>query len=836
MATVLPWGEQITVLMELGFPVDPFTLDSAELGLLDEGYLDGTLLGDDVSEYCRQITINRGRPDQLQNFNAGTCSITLNNFDRRFDPTNQDSPYWNPTTGKSGVTPRRKVTVFSGGVELFTGRITDIDISYEPNQPTASIDNSVVTITASDDFVLLANTYIADVITPSSQLSGARVTSILDLPEVNYPATRNIDDGVATLGGGATFEIAANTNVLTYLQDVATAEQGYFFIAANGDLTFTDRVAASFASPSATFSDTNSDLPYTALSVLYGQEFLYNKVVASVIDGTDQIANDVISQEDYGISTLNLSGLLLEDDDAAATLAADLLDKYKEPQYRFDRLQTLYNGLDGTDQETITSLELADVVSITRTYPTGSPASVTERYSIEALRHVITPSDHRVEIQLAVADLVYPFILSGYPLTTRTNLLPDPNFENASIATYWQAIRITESRSTDYAYSGTYSMKGVIDTASAGQYFQVLQTAGAMIDVSAGETYTFSAYIYLPASNTDDSTWRAELYYWNGTSYTGSNGGTTVTVTRGNWTRLTTTATVPAGYYKALPRIAKTGTALAVGQIAYVDAWVLETGSTLLPYFDGSNADPYTGYVLNSQSWSGQANASSSTATWYQGATRTNLAQNPNYETGTAYWSADSGNTITRITTDSYSGTASLKCEVTSATGVLSIYQPSGSRVPMTAGVTNTMSVYVKVPTGEPSVTVTPIMRYHTAVTGGSFISDTTGSAVVVTSAMGWTRISVTGTSPATTGAINMRTSTGTMSLGDVLLYDAWVLETGSTLLPYFDGTYADTYTGYTLTSQNWNGTADASTSTATWGLDSAFSLGSPMDSDYALT
>jgi hypothetical protein len=396
------------------------------LGVLDgEGRLDGTLIGDDVSEYCQQVTINRGRPDQLQNFNAGTCSVTLLNRDRRFDPTNQDSPYWNPATGKSGVTPRRKVTILSGGVPLFTGRITDIDIAYEPNQPTATEDNSTVTITAADDFVLLANTYIGNAITPSSQLSGARVSSILDLTEVNYPATRDIDTGTATLGGGATFEIAANTNVLTYLQNVATAEQGYFFIAANGDLTFTDRVAASFASSSATFSDTGSDLPYTALSVLYGQEFLYNKVVATIVDGADQTANDVTSQANYGISTLNLSGLLLEDDAAAATLAADLLDRYKEPQYRFDRLQTLYNALNVSDQATVTALELADVVTITRTYPTGSPASVTESYSVEALRHTITPSEHRVEIQLAVADLVFPFILDDaiYGVMDSTNAL-----------------------------------------------------------------------------------------------------------------------------------------------------------------------------------------------------------------------------------------------------------------------------------------------------------------------------------------------------------------------------------------------------------------------------
>jgi hypothetical protein len=81
------------------------------------------------------------------------------------------------------------------------------------------------------------------------------------------------------------------------------------------------------------------------------------------------------------------------------------------PEYRFDKLQTIYNPLTVGNQGTLTGLEIADVVSITRTYPTGTPASVTKEYSIENIRHVITPSSHTVEFGLAVADLVYPFTL-----------------------------------------------------------------------------------------------------------------------------------------------------------------------------------------------------------------------------------------------------------------------------------------------------------------------------------------------------------------------------------------------------------------------------------------
>lgn len=427
MATQMKWGEEITVLMELGFEVNYFTLDDDTLGILDgEGYLDGTLLGDDVSAYCQSISISRGRPDQLQNFNAGTCSITLNNNDRRFDPINESSPYWDSTKGRSGVTPRRKVTVFSNGVPIFTGRITDVNVDYQPTQPTATLDNSTVQIIAADDFVIFANTTIQNDVVPTQELSGTRVNTILDLPEVGYSeTTRNVSAGTAILGGGATFTVSANTNVLTYLQAIGTAEQGYLFVSADGNLTFTDRVTASFATISATFSDEGTNIPYQKLAVLYGQELLYNKIQATIINGTDQIANDLTSQTEFGVSTLSLSELLLSADSAALTLAEELLARYSEPQYRFDKIQSIYNGLSTAKQDDLTGLELGDVVSITRTYPTGSPATVTKLYSIEAIRHSVNNNEHQVEYSLAVADLVFEFILDDdvYGILDSTNAL-----------------------------------------------------------------------------------------------------------------------------------------------------------------------------------------------------------------------------------------------------------------------------------------------------------------------------------------------------------------------------------------------------------------------------
>jgi len=403
MATTLASGEQITVLAEVGFTTNYFLLDDSTQGVLDNTtyVLDGNLVGVDITEYCQQVSITRGRQDQFSQFNAGQCSITLLNNDRRFDPINTSSPYYDTTESRSGVVPRRKVSVQSGSNYLFTGRITDIDVTYDYNL-------STVVLTAADDFVLLANTTVDAAVTPSAQLSGARVSFLLDLDEITYPATRSISTGQTTLGA---YEIAANTNALTYLQKIADSEQGSCFIAANGNLTFTDRLDAAFATVAAAFADDNTNIPYTALSVVYGQEFLYNRVQATVEGGTVQIANNTDSQTEFGITTLAMDDLLLSSDAAALTLANYLLALYALPKYRFDNLEVLVSGLSAANRNTVNALELRNVITVKRSYSTGSPASVTEYYAVERLNHTITAGEHRLLIGLFNTEILYQMIL-----------------------------------------------------------------------------------------------------------------------------------------------------------------------------------------------------------------------------------------------------------------------------------------------------------------------------------------------------------------------------------------------------------------------------------------
>lgn len=404
MATVLPWGESIAVLMELGFPTDEFKLDISQLNGTD--VLDGQLIGEDVAEYTQQVTINRGRQDQLAVVSAGNCSVTLLNNDRRFDPTNEFSPYWDSTLEQSGVTPRKKVTIIVGGETVFVGSITDIGLSYATGNST---DISTVVINAADDFVLLANAYTQQDRTPVEELTGSRMNFLLALPEVDYQGSTSISTGTVAVGA---YPLNSNTNALAYAQAIADAEQGVFFVARDGILTFTDRVSAQFVFSTLSFSDLQgTGIQYQTLGVEYGQEFLYNKVVVSREGGVAQIANDSVSQAEYGISTLSLSGLLLASDTDASTLADNLLDLYAEPQFRFTDMGVLVSGQDAFNRQGLNSLEIGDTITVERNYATGFPTNLLKEQTVERLSRTITPNFDRLTVSLSDAYIVYAFIL-----------------------------------------------------------------------------------------------------------------------------------------------------------------------------------------------------------------------------------------------------------------------------------------------------------------------------------------------------------------------------------------------------------------------------------------
>ena len=98
----------MTLTVELGIQA-AFTLDDPVAGVLDS--TDFTLGGVefvDVTDKVRSVTLARGKNRDLDRFNAGTLSVTLNNENRDFDPLYSASPFVN------NIEPRREVRGSAG--------------------------------------------------------------------------------------------------------------------------------------------------------------------------------------------------------------------------------------------------------------------------------------------------------------------------------------------------------------------------------------------------------------------------------------------------------------------------------------------------------------------------------------------------------------------------------------------------------------------------------------------------------------------------------------------------------------------------------------------------
>ena len=103
----------------------------------------------EVTDYVRDVSIRRGRQDDLQQFPSGSCSIVFDNRDRLFDPFNTAGAYY----GK--LKPRRQVRVVGqwNGVNypLFRGFVAGWPVEF-----TEGGKDSTVTVDCFDLVGLLA--------------------------------------------------------------------------------------------------------------------------------------------------------------------------------------------------------------------------------------------------------------------------------------------------------------------------------------------------------------------------------------------------------------------------------------------------------------------------------------------------------------------------------------------------------------------------------------------------------------------------------------------------------------------------------------------------------
>ena len=419
MARQALWGETLKVNLDVGFIANYFVLDTSELDDAN-AVLDGSTEFIDITEYVQNITINRGRSNQLDTFNTGTLSILADDraSGRSFDPLNTASPWYQ---GDLGIAPRRAIEVYGGSAgtaAMFKGYVYDLNIDYdEPNLSSAQI-------LAVDALAQLAQTNLVG-FNPSQQLTSERVDAILSRNEVAWStALREINPGLATVG---TVAYEDNANVLDALQALQVSENGRFYASRDGLLVFDPRIETSFGTAVAVLGGTAAtDVPIRSLNNLYGAETVLNRISVQVLGSSVlSVANGTASQAEYGIKNFALNNLPLVSDAAGSALAAALLDRYETPVVVFNETSVLLNGLSSVQQELMASLEIGDILTVEKRFAVGSPSVIRQDVVVESIRHQIAPSRHEVFLGLGQVDLVYAFLLddSLYGVMDSTNAL-----------------------------------------------------------------------------------------------------------------------------------------------------------------------------------------------------------------------------------------------------------------------------------------------------------------------------------------------------------------------------------------------------------------------------
>jgi hypothetical protein len=403
-----------SLFIDTGFNVNAFVLDDYLKGVLDNTtfVLDGTDDYANVTESTTQVNIRRGRRDQGDQFVAGTLTFTIFDTDGIFNPFDDTGPYYNTPDALPGLAPLRQVYFVrydaSNNPEyLFRGRV----VNYDYNFNLGGLDT--VTVYCSDDFYLLGQTYM-DELNVTVQTSGQRITTVLDLPEVDYPtgAARNINAGTVDLGHNADYTVPAGTNALNYLTQInQTAEFGRLFMSRDGVLTFTPRVSQTLSGSVADFHDDGTQIPFDALGITFEADAVTNRVYIENLGGANATANDLASQAAFFVQTNSITNSLL-DNSELADAATYLLNP--TPEARYNSVETVLGALTTAQRDTVAIVDINDTITIEKTFQTGLTTTVlAQELGVEGVEHEITLDGHRVRLFTTPTVIVYELILDN---------------------------------------------------------------------------------------------------------------------------------------------------------------------------------------------------------------------------------------------------------------------------------------------------------------------------------------------------------------------------------------------------------------------------------------
>ena len=412
--------------VDTGYDWGSFTLDDTTKGVLDNTTytLGVNTTYADITAGVLSVDIMRGRKDIGDQFTHGHMGFVLTDSKYTsmiFNPFDTSSPYYDPTNNQPGLAPLRKVRFgrydSTNTIQyLFCGFIVNYDYTFN----LGGIDT--VSVSCADDFYILAQTQLA-AWNPSEELSGTRLTNMLDKTEVAYPATtRNIATGTVLCGGSAAYTVANGTSVAAYANKVNLAEQGRIFISrgnssGKGVFTFQNRIGNTLGTSVIDFDDDGAagTAPYNGVSISFQGDQVCNRASVTIAGSSSpQVADNTASQAKYLIQSQSITDSLLHNDAAALTLAQYLV--VGNPTARFNELDTTLpmmptNAL----KDSAVSVDIGQVITIQKNIVTGPSTNyqMSQSSAVEGIAHNINFSTgHAVTYYTSPTTIVYQLILN----------------------------------------------------------------------------------------------------------------------------------------------------------------------------------------------------------------------------------------------------------------------------------------------------------------------------------------------------------------------------------------------------------------------------------------
>jgi hypothetical protein len=373
--------------------------------------LDGTTEFASVMDSVTTITVKRGRRDIGDTFSAGTMTFTIQDVDGVFNPFDENSPYYDTAESKPGLAPMRQVKLIRySSTDVPELLMSAYVVNYDYNFGLGSLDT--VTVYCADQFYLLAQTYL-DELNVTAETSGERIETVLNLPEVDFPAlARNISTGTVNLGHAAAYTVPAGTNVLQYIAQINdTAEFGRLFMSREGVLTFQDRIGNTLSASVADFHDDGTNYKYNGVGISFEADAVVNRAVVTGLNGNTATASNLASIAQYFIQTDSITNSLLHEQGSIDTAAAYLLNA--QPEARYTSVETKFLMLTTAQKDTLATVDIGDTITVEKTFPSGAGTTeLAQELSVEGIEHYLDFSTgHRVLYSTAPTTIVYELIL-----------------------------------------------------------------------------------------------------------------------------------------------------------------------------------------------------------------------------------------------------------------------------------------------------------------------------------------------------------------------------------------------------------------------------------------